>query len=536
MKTNYLLATITAIIMGSAGVSCLAQRTGNTTPKNNLSVTDRMFVQDAINRNNEAMALAQAALQQSQKKEVQQIARQLMSDHRAAQKKLYTIAGINDTIPYSRSVMQPLAGSAKLPNTDNLDNRRNRTIASITNNTTANTTLSNTNGTNSNTVANSAGTINTQRQNGFDSASRFGTNQQFNGNTSIDNANGVNNSNRTDLASASGRATETYTVANSQSPVLTNQQTNTGLNNNTGITAGTVTNPSVSGTTGSMGSNIPDLPNRVTDTVRQTGSTAGFQNTGTNLSFPGNERFSKTTPATAPNNNAGSDYGVTGVPINNAQTNALNTAPYSNNDINSNSVQTGRVLPTSDPAAVINSSTASMRNKDAGFNNANTGTNGTVQQSGQLAADNANGVNRRTSQVINNQPNSSSNTSMTTTGNTNTAAGTNASSGAILAGRSRGNNNGANTTASSVNTLGSMNFYTEPFVVSSALNTLRTTSTDAFDAQWAVQMSTNQQTAVSLYQSVLRKVTNPQVKTYINAVLPLLRGHQFAITQWQTKQ
>lgn len=529
MKKKYLFTAIAAVILSFVTAACFAQRTG-TSLKSNLNITDRLFVQDAINRNNEAMALAQAALQQSQKKEVQQIARQFMTDHRAAQKKLYAIAGINDTVPYSRSVTPLVASHSKLPTTDNLDSRRNRTVVSITNDNTVvnNATASTTNSTNNVAGNTIAGTGNTQRQNGFDTSSRFGVNQSFNSNTSIDNANGVNNSNRTDLASASGRASETNTVANSQNPVTTNQQANNNVSNNT---TGTRNNDL----------NTPNFPSRVTDTVRQTGSTIGFQNPGTNLSFPGNERYSKTTPATAPNNNAGSDYGVTGVPINNAQTNALNTAPYSNNDINSNSVQTGRVLPTSNPVAVINSSTASMGNKDVGFNNANTGNSGTVQQNGQMAADNANGVNRRTSEVINSNDTSMPNTN-NTLGNNPTTTGTSTNNGAVLAGRTRGNNsNNVNTTQPTsttitTNTVNSNSLYTDPFASSSSLNTLRTTPADAFDAQWAIQMNANQQAAVTLYQSVSRRIANTQVKAYINTVLPLLRGHQFALKQWQAKQ
>jgi predicted outer membrane protein len=536
MKNKYLFVLAALVINTTAIIpnETNAQKVNHPVNKTTLTATDRLFVQDAINRNNEAMALAQAALQQSQKKEVQQIARQFMTDHRAAQKKLYTIAGITDTVPYSHSVLQPSTGISKLPTTDNLDNRRNRTVVSIiddnaANKTATNTNATNTNNTNGNTIA---GTANTQRQNGFDTTSRFGVNQPFNGNTSIDNANGVNNSNRTDVASYNGRYSETNTVANSQNPVTTNQQTNVVTNNSTNTTTGNINATTATAST-TNNAILPDFPTRVIDTVRQTGSTAGFQNPGTNLSFPGNERYSKTTPATAPNSNAGSDYGVTGVPINNAQTNALNTAPYSNNDINSHSVQTGRVLPTSDPAAVINSSTASMRNKDVGFNNANTGSNGVVQQNGQLAADNANGINRRTSEVINSNSTSSPNTTSNTTVNNTTSANTN--NGAILAGRSRSTSGTVNTQAATTTT-NTTAFYTEPFAASSSLNTLNTTPSDAFDAQWATQMNVNQQAAVTLYQSVLRKVTNTQVKAYINTVLPLLRGHQFAIRQWQAKQ
>lgn len=511
----------------------IAQKTNSSINKTALTNTEKAFVQDAINKNNEAMALAQAALNQSQKKDVQLIAGQILNDHRAAQKKLYTIANITDTVPYSRSATPATADNTKLPLADNLDTRRTRVISSISsddNKTT--TTANNTNNTSNNTTA---GTANTQlHQNGSDTASRFGVNQQFNGNTSIDNANGVNNSNRTDVGSYSGRASETNTVANSQNPVMNNQQVTNNTTNSTSTNTGTIS------TTNNL-PNTPNFPNRVTDTVRQAGSTTGFQNPGTNLSFPGNERYSTTTPATTPNNNAGSDYGVNGVVVNNAQTNNLNTAPYSNNNINSNQVQTGRVLPTSNPAAVINSSTASMGNKDVGFNNANTGNNGNIQQSGQLTADNANGVNRRTSEVINNNKTTNNTTRNSTIVNNNTinnAPATNTNNGAIVAGRTRGNRTVTNTTTqmqTSSNTSAG-NFYSTPFAASEGMNILRNTQANNFDAQWAIQINNNQQAAVTTYQTALRRTTNAQVRTYINTILPLLRGHQFALTQWQAKQ
>ncbi len=531
MRTRYLFIAAAIISSGMfLPPTSFAQRTNQPVNRATLTPTDRAFVQDAINRNNEAMALAQAALQQSKKKEVQQIAAQLMSDHRVAQKKLYAIAGIADTIPYSRSAIQPVAGVNRLPATDNLDSRRNRTVVSITDDKTANSTVaSNTaNSNNTPTINTSTGISTTQLQGGFDTSSHFGVNQSFNGNTSIDNANGVNNSNRTDVGSYSGRASETNTPAYTQNPVTGNQQLNNGINsNNTAIPVSTTN----IGITNGLGGGV-------VDTVRQTGSTAGFQNPGTNLSSPGNERYSKTTPATVPNNNAGSDYGVAGVPINNTQTNALNTAPYSNNNINSNSVQTGRVLPTSDPAVVVNSSTASMGNKDVGFNNASTGANGVVQQSGQLAADNANGINRRTSEVINDNTAVSNKNSITRNGTT-TTTGAITNNGAILAGRSRGTNNAvgiANPSATATNPTNNSNFYSEPFTVSPALSSLRTASPDTFDAQWAIQMNANQQVAITLYQSALRRTTNAQIKSYINTVVQLLRGHQFALGQWQAKQ
>jgi predicted outer membrane protein len=490
--------------------------------KASLSYADQSFVQEAINSNNEAMTLAQMALRQSKKADVQKIARQILSDHAMAQKKLYAIAHLKDSVDYN-SAYTASNSSTKLPVTDNLDSRRNRTVVSIATNT-AGTSSANTSAVQQNTTA-SAATNQQPATRSFDSTSRFGTNQTFNGNTSIDNANAVNNPNRTDIGSTSGRWTENTTVINNEPLTVAAQPVTSGIT--TPAVDGATTNGSVA--VNSV-DNTPYFPDRVRDTVRQMGSSDGFQNPGTNLSFPANYRYSRTTPNTPANNNAGSDYGVTGVPVNNAQKNALNTAPYSNNEINANIVQTGQQQGTYNPTAVINSSSTSLNNTQVAINNAN------ANRANDIAVQA-----RPAGTVVTNRAGRNA-AATNAVGSGATVVDTTSGSAPVLVGRVANRNRGNNTSAGTPNTAanGSTNagnaFYTNPTALTTSITTLQNVQPDAFDAQWAVQMNANQQAAAQRYQATSKTSHQPQVRGYINTVLPIIQGHQYALQQWQVKQ
>lgn len=501
--------------------------------RTSLTRAEQSFVQDAINSNNEAMTLAQMALRQSKTTEVKQIARQVLLDHAAAQKKLYAIAHLRDSVSFGRSAYVQSSSASKLPLSDNLDSRRNKTVVSISsnNNNTPQPATRNT-GTTA-TVAGVASNQQPTRTSNYDTSSRFGVNQTFNNNTSIDNANGTNNPVRTEIGSASGRWTENTTVINNQPVTVAAQPITSGITAppaNNDVTYGSaVVNGTVS-TTNNI-NNTPNFPARPQDTVRMSGQSVGFQDAGTNLSFPGNNRYAGTTPNTPANTNAGSDYGVqTGVVVNNAQTNALNTAPYSNNEINANIVQTGQQQGTANPTAVVNSSTTSMNNNQVAYNNANANRANTIA------------VQARPVGTVVTNPAGRNVAATNSVGNSTIVSDSTSGTAPILVGRT-GNRRagGSNTSGGTPNAVTSNQntgnaFYTNPTAITSTITTLQNTQPDAFDQQWITQMITNQQTAAQQYQAAVKATRQAQVKAYINATLPLLQGHQFALKQQQAKQ
>ena len=524
---------ILPIAFSLAAASAFSQKA--VAPKAGLTRADQTFVQDAINSNNEAITLAQMAIRKSQSTQVNQIARQVLTDHVAAQKKLYAIAHLKDSVSFSRSVM-PSSSTTKLPLSDNLNSRRNSTVVSISNSgkNTAQPQPATSTSSAGNTIVGVAANQQPTRNGITDTSSSFSRNQTFNGNTSIDNANGINNPVRTEIGSASGRWTENTTVINNQPVSVAAQPVTSGIT--APVTSNDVTNNSavINGTPVNNINNTPSFPSRSQDTVRMSGQSQGFENPGTNLSFPGNARYANTTPNAPANGNAGSDYGVqSGVVVNNTQTNALNTAPYSSNEINSNIVQTGQQQGTYNPTSVINSSTTSINNNQVAFNNANAnrandiairtrpaGTVVTNPSGKNVAATNSTG---REALVV-----------ADTTTTIATAAPT-------LVGRARNRRaGGSNTSGGTPNTVGNATpatnaFYTSPTTITSSITTLQNTQPDAFDKEWINQLLLNQQTATQHYQAAVKATHQVQVKTYINTTLPLIQGHQFALKQWQMK-
>jgi predicted outer membrane protein len=537
MKKQYLVLATAALFLSHSSFSqkTTSSRARTTTTVKTVALTpaDKAFVQDAINSNNEAMALAQMALQRSKNADVKKTARQFMNDHITAQRKLYAIAHIQDTVAYGRIAGTTNTSTGKLPLSDNLNSRRSRTVASIgSGNETTPASITNNTGNTVAGVATNQQTTPVRNNNNDNTNNNYGKNQTYNGITSIDNANGVNNANRTDVGSYSGRFSETNTVAYSQNPQAYNQGANTPAPANAAYNQATTVNRTLSVLPNNGTDIMPDFATRTPDTVRMTGMSDGFEQPGTNLTFPNSPLYSKTTPSVSPNGNTASDYGYAGVVVNNAQTNALNTAPYSNNEINGNIVQTGQLQGTSNPTAVINSSTSSLNNTQVAYNNSNANRadqvavkatpNGTVVINNRSGASTASGTSGTPAAAVqNNQQGNQGSTAVIagSVSQTNTTPAVNTSG------------NGRATIAGAVS---SQSGYATSIANTNSMSTLRSTDTDAFDEQWAIEMNNNQHASIVKYQSALKATHNAQIRLYINSTLPLLQGHQFALKPWLT--